>query len=339
MFLIVSACSTDSESGNDYIFSQDDELISMEGEIQILDSGAVLSNFINKYHLDNKTIYLRGKQSKEVSRYSLVDSTYFGYSYNEKPIEINDFSVGTSQLFLMSGYSKTILVFDKNDGAFLNEIFLDVQNYDIEYRMGESLFHYNEKDRLFYIGLKENLNANGIELVGAFDFSGQLQFTFGDFTEDNDEAKPGYLLSNDGIRSQLTKKALYVLKKETSRLYQFDLKGNLSEFEVLDFIKIPEKEKVNKEGRSIIKDQVMDFRVDESNQEMVYTYITNTGEYMGEKSPDTYLAYKKLKSDTITYNKVEFLKLIDFKDDAISTIPINKNSDHKFFTRFNINGN
>ena len=56
-----------------------------------------------------------------------------------------------------------------------------------------------------------------LKLVGAFDFFWSVcNLPLVISPEDNDEAKPGYLLSNDGIRSQLTKKALYVLKKETS---------------------------------------------------------------------------------------------------------------------------
>ncbi len=319
--------------------NQDEKLISTLRKMQLKEEGAVLSNFIVKHHLDSNFLYLMGQQFNEVSAYNIEDSSYQSFQYNKRPVEISDFNIGSDKLFLLSGYSKTIFVLDKGDGSFLNEISLDIKKYTIEYRMGESLFHYNEKDNLFYIGLKGKSNAGSIELVGAFDNDGQLQFTFGDFKKDNEKAKPGYLLSNDGIRSQLTKNALYILKKETSHLYQFDLKGNLSQSTVLDFIKIPNREKVKEKGKSILKDQIMDFRFDESSQEMVYTFFTNTGEFFGEKAPDIYLAYKKTNVDTISYTKVDFFKLIEFKEKTILSIPFNRDSESRFVTKFRIHEN
>lgn len=337
-FTILLACSPELYLNPQQTFNQDEKLISTQRKMQLKEEGAVLSNFIVKHHLDGNFLYLMGQQFNEVSAYNIEDSSYQSFQYNKRPVEISDFYIGSDKLFLLSGYSKAIFVLDKTDGSVLREIRLNIKKHHIEYRMGESLFHFNEKDDLFFFGLKGKSNASSIELVGAFDNAGQLQFTFGDFKKDNGKAKPGYLLSNDGIRSQLSNSTLYILKKETSHLYQFDLKGNLSHSKVLDFIKLPSREKVKVKGKSILKDQVMDFRVDESTQEIVYTFFTNTGEFFGEKQPDIYLAYKKLKADTITYTKVDFFKLIEFTDKKIWTIPFNRDSDSKYLTQFMIEG-
>ncbi|PTB96522.1 hypothetical protein C9994_06965 [Marivirga lumbricoides] len=340
IFLVfLFACSEESKTSKQYTFSHNQQLVEIRNKIQLIDKGAILNNFVVKEQLDGKILYLMGQQSNEVSAYDLKDSVHLSFEYKKQPVEISDFSFGDDQFYLMSGSSKTIYILDKKDGSFQKEINLNLKSYIIDYRLGESLFYFSESEKLFYVGLKEDINASGIEIVGAFDMSGQLQFTFGDFSKDNQKAKPGYLLSNDGIRSQLTKNALYILKKETSNLYKFNLKGSLIESEKLEFIKLPDYEKTKIEGRNIIKDQVMDFHIDENKQEIVYTYITNTGGYMGEKRPDTYLAFKKLKSDSITYANVDFIKLIDFNDGIVSTIPINKNSENKYYTKYKLNDN
>lgn len=330
------ACTFESIPKKQYAFNQNENLLSNQDRIRLADKGAVLSNIITNYKQDSNRLYLLSQHSHEVSAYGLGDSSYQSFQYQKRPVKINEFDLSDDQLMMLSALSKAVFIFDKTDGSFLNEINLDPQKYEIEYRLGEGLFHLNEKDSLFYVGLKDDDNAKAIEVVGAFDFSGQLQFTFGDFTKDNDEAKPGYLLSNAGVRSQLTRKALYVFKKETSRLYQFDLSGNLLNTEVLSFEKIPKAEKVKIKGKSVIKDQIMDFKVDESNNTMVYTYFTDTGDFMGEKLPAMYLAFKEVQSDSISIKEVNFFKVIDYQGKTISTIPIDRNSEEKYFTKFNI---
>jgi hypothetical protein len=334
---ITYACTLESIPKKQYAFNQNENLLSNQDRIRLADKGAVLSNIITNYKQDSNRLYLLSQHNHEVSAYGLGDSSYQSFQYQKRPVKINEFDLSDDQLMMLSALSKAIFIFDKTDGSFLNEINLDPQKYEIEYRLGEGLFHLNEKDSLFYVGLNDDKNASAIELVGAFDFSGQLQFTFGDFSKDNDEAKPGYLLSNAGVRSQLTKKALYVLKKETSRLYQFDLSGNLLNAEVLSFVKIPKAEKVKTKGKSVIKDQVMDFKVDESSNTMVYTYFTDTGDFMGEKLPAMYLAFKEVQSDSISIKEVNFFNLIDYQERTVSTIPINQDSENKYFMRFSIN--
>ncbi|MGJ3235159.1 hypothetical protein [Marivirga sp.] len=336
ILLITYACTLESIPRKQYAYNLKEDLISNQDRIQLVDSGAILSNIVTSYQLDNKRLYVVAQQTPEVSAYDLEDASYQSFQYQKRPVKINEFDLGHDKLMMFSALSKAIFVLDKTNGTVLNEINLDPQKYEIESRLGESLFHLNEKDSLFYVGLKDDDNTKAIELVGAFDFSGKLQFTFGDFTQDNDASKPGYLLSNAGVLSQLTKKSLYVLKKETSRLYQFDLSGNLLHKEMLSFEKIPKHEKVKMKGKSVIKDQIMDFKVDESNQTMVYTYFTDTGEFMGEKLPAMYLAFKEVQSDSISIKEVNFFKLIDYQEQTISTIPIDRNSEEKYFTRFNI---
>ncbi|WP_340153340.1 hypothetical protein [uncultured Marivirga sp.] len=331
-----SSCKiTESKSSVESIKINTVDLVSFEDAKKIKDEIFMQSNFFIKEILIGDVLYLKANDLNHVDAYHLQDSSRTKYQFSERPIKINEFSVGSDRVFLLSSQSKLLLVFDK-EGKFIKEIPLKIGRYEIEGDMGESLFQWNEGQQIFYLGLTKSKRYKGVELVGIFDLSGQLKSTFGDFTKDNDQAIPGFILANHGIRHQLTKNAFYILKKESSQLYQFDFQGSLKQKVKLDFKVIPNKEKVLVAGKQVIKDQVMDFYVDEHSKELVFTYFTNTGSYFGERKPDPYLAYKKFKSDTIYYDKVDFFNLLDYQDHVISTIPFNPDSEAKYLTSYGL---
>jgi hypothetical protein len=331
-----SSCKiTESKSSVESIKIERSDLLTFEDEEKIIDEIFMQSNFFIKQALIGDVFYLKANDLNHVDAYNLQDSSRTKYQFSSRPIEINEFSVGREKVFLFSAQSKLLLIFNK-EGEFLQDIAFDIGRFEIEKGMGESIFQWNEEQQIFYLGLTKSRKYKGVELVGIFDLSGQLISTFGDFTKDNDQAKPGFILANHGIRYQLTSTSFYILKKESSQLYQFDFQGALKQKVKLDFEVIPKKEKVLAAGKPIIKDQVMDFYVDESQKKLVFTYFTNTGDYFGEKKPDPYLAYKKFKSDTVYYDKVDFFNILLYQDHKISSIPIDQESETRYLTKYQL---
>jgi len=332
--LAFSSCKiTESKSSVESVKIETADLVRFEDAKKIKDEIFMQSNlFIKKIVMDS-VLYLKANDLNHVDAFHLQDSSHIKYQVSSRPIQINEFSVGSENVFLFSSQTKLLLVFDKS-GRLIKEIPFDLGGFEEVSGMGKSVFQWNEEQQVFYLGLKKHKKAKEVELVGAFDLSGQLKFTFGDFSKDNDQAKPGFILANHSIRYQLTENAFYILKKESSQLYQFHFDGTLEEKVKLDFEVIPKGEKVKAAGQAVIKDQVMDFYVDEHNKELVFTYFTNTGSYFGERTPDSYLAYKKFKSDTVYYDKVDFFNLLDYQNHVISTIPINPDDEAKYFTRY-----
>jgi|GEM_PF-4703514 hypothetical protein len=336
ILLAFSACKIlESKPTVETILIEKADLLSIKDEVALKDEVFMQSNFFIKKVLHDDVLYLKANDLNHVIAYHFLDSSIVNYTYKPRPITVNEFSVGDESIYLFSEKSKLLIVLD-HELHVKEEITFNPQKYDIESSMGESLFQWDERNQVFYVGMTQSKNAKGVELIGVFNRSGQLQFTFGNFKKDNQQAQPGYLLTNHGIRHQLTNTALYVLKKESSKLYQFNLSGELQDEIKLDFEKIPKAEKVKPAGKSIIKDQVMDFFVDEARKEIVYTYLTNTGEYMGEKGPERYIAFKKFKSDTVCYDQVDFIDVLSYQNRVISTIPIRSETETKYLVKYQI---
>lgn len=296
-----------------------------------------IGDFITKTRLSKKALYIHELNQPVVNAYLFNDSTFVSYEYDKRPINFKDFDITEESLFLFSATDKTIIELNKN-GDISNEISLSVSDYEIPLSFGESLFHFNEIEKQFFIGLKsKNSGSRGIETIGIFDQSGKLISTFGDFIDDNDEAIPGFILSNGAIRSKIINDKLYVLKKESSHLYCFNMRAELIKSEKLPIKIIPAQEKELNNPAGIIKDQVMDFYISEDEEALVYTYITDTGDFMGQKSPSKYLAYKKWGVDTVQYAEGDFMTILDMKGSCLYSLNKNKQDEEYFLQELTLN--
>ena len=296
-----------------------------------------IGDFITKTRLTKKALYIQELNQPFVNAYLFNDSTFVSYEYDKRPINFKDFDKTEESLLLFSAIDKTIIEFNIS-GDISNEISLSVSGYEIPLSFGESLFHFNQIENQFFVGLKnKNSGSRGIETIGVFDRSGQLIATFGDFTDDNDEAIPGFILSNGAIKSKIINDKLYVLKKESSLLYCFNLKGELIKSQKLPIKIIPTQKKELNNPAGIIKDQVMDFYISENEDAVVYTYITDTGDFMGQKSPSKYLAYKKFEVDTVEFTEGDFMTILDMKGSRLYSLNKNKEQEEYFLQELTLN--